>query len=335
MAMDFKDPSSRILLGSLGVSDAGRVALSQNCNPWLSLTFCNERPVRCFQTSAMNNALQFENVVFAGGGNRCFWQAGFWSVAAATLSWAPVRVAAVSAGSAIACALFSGRFDAGFAGYKQAIADNSRNLYLRNILRAQPVFPHASMYRDAILGSIDAGGLSRLHAGPEIMILLAYPPRWASPLMSVLLGAVAVGLNVWGQRDVHFSMGCRMGFKSLHVSVRECKTPGALADLILASSCVPPLTPQARRGGVALLDGGLVSNVPVEGLAQNPGDTLVLLTRPYAALPRIPGRLYVQPSQPVPVGAWDYTNESALQAAFDLGRSDGEQFCTLRGYAHR
>lgn len=94
---------------------------------------------------------------------------------------------------------------------------------------------------------------------------------------------------------------------------------------------MPPLTPQARRDGIALLDGSLVSNVPIEGVAQNAGETLVLLTRPFSKLPSVAGRTYVQPSRPVPVGAWDYTNEAAVQCAFDLGRRDGERFCAASG----
>lgn len=275
-------------------------------------------------------ALNFQNVVFAGGGNRCFWQAGFWSIAASTLHLDPVEVSAVSAGSAIACALFSGTFTRGFAGYKQAIAGNDRNLYLRNVLREQPVFPHGNMYRNAILGSIDKRALQRLHQGPDIRILISRPPPWASPRMAILLGMVAVGIEACNKNSVHFSMGSRIGFKPLYLSVRECKTPEALADLIVASSCVPPLTPQARRDGIALLDGGLVSNVPTDGLGVDQGNTLVLLTRQFSKLPTIPGRTYVQPSQPIPVGAWDYTNHAAVQSTFDLGCRDGEKFCASR-----
>ena len=269
---------------------------------------------------------QFENVVFAGGGNRCFWQAGFWSSAAPELGLKPSHVCAVSAGAAIACALFSGTFERGFAGYKEAIAHNHRNLYLRNLWRRQPMFPHGKMYRNAILGSIDQGALSRLHTGPEIRVLMSRPPRWASDRMALLLGAVAAGLDAIDKDAVHASAGSRMGFKPLLVPVRDCATPDALADLIIASSCVPPLTPQARRNGMALFDGGLVSNVPIEGIAHQGGTTLVLLTRQFDKLPRIAGRTYVQPSQPIPVGAWDYTDGAALQSAFDLGRRDGERF---------
>jgi predicted acylesterase/phospholipase RssA len=273
--------------------------------------------------------MHFDHVVFSGGGNRCFWQAGFWSVAAVALNLKPEGVAAVSAGSAMACALFSGTFERGFVGYKKAIAGNGRNVYLRNLLRERPVFPHGDMYRDAILGSIDAGALAQLHQGPEIRILMSCPPRWASRRMAIMLGALAFCVDALEKSAVHTSSGRNIGFKPFYRSVRECATPAELADLIIASSCVPPLTPQATRNGVSVFDGGLVSNVPTELVAAAGGHTLVLLSRQFRALPTVPGRTYVQPSQPIQVGAWDYTDHAALQSTFDLGRRDGEAFCEM------
>ena len=272
---------------------------------------------------------QFDSVVFAGGGNRCFWQAGFWTVAAPCLGLKPACIAAVSAGSAIACALFSGTFEQGFAHYLRAIAGNERNFYPRNLWRRRPAFPHGDMYRDAILRSIDWHALQRLHQGPEILILVSCPPRWANRPLAMLMGAVVVAADAWDSDSVHCTAGLRLGFKPLYLSIRECGTPEALADLIIASSCVPPLTPQAMRNGMALFDGGLVSNVPTECTAGAGARTLVLLTRKFPSLPEVPGRTYVQPSRPIPVGAWDYTNRSTLQATFDLGQRDGEAFARL------
>lgn len=272
-------------------------------------------------------APHYHNVVFAGGGNRCFWQAGFWSVAAGVLDLKPARVAAVSAGSAIACAIFSGGFEHGFRSFKQAIACNERNLYLRNLLGRQPVFPHGGMYRDAILSSISQPALFRLHQGPEILVLVSLPPRWASPGVAMVLAALATGIETWWRDGVHSTVGRSIGFEPAFIPVRECRTPESLADLIIASSCTPPLTPQARRNGVALLDGALVDNVPIEALTEESGKTLVLLTRRFKVLPSIPGRIYIQPSRQIPVSAYDYTDEVALQSAFDLGRRDAEAFC--------
>ena len=115
-------------------------------------------------------------------------------------------------------------------------------------------------------------------------------------------------------------------FRPEVVSVRACATPAALADLILASSCSPPMTSLLTWNGRHVLDGGVVDNVPVCALDDAPGETLVLLTRRYPALPAVPGRTYIQPSETIPVSAWDYTSPDGLQFAYDLGRRDGEAF---------
>jgi predicted acylesterase/phospholipase RssA len=271
--------------------------------------------------------VDFENIVFSGGGNRCFWQAGFWSVAAAQLKLKPKGIVAVSAGSAMACALFSGTFEHGFSHYKQAVTANKRNLYWHHLLQNRPLFPHGLIYRQAILNSIDDAALKRLHQGPEIRILMARAPRWASRRVAMVLGALASGIDSMGVVEVHPTCGVLMGFRPLHLSVRDCATPNDLANLIVASSCIPPLTPQARSEGMAVFDGGVVSNVPADWVHHQAGKTLVLLTRQFDSLPYIAGRTYVQPSEPIPVGAWDYTNGAAVQSTFDLGRRDGEAFC--------
>ena len=272
----------------------------------------------------------YEGIVFSGGGNRCFWQAGFWSVASETLNLKPSRVVAVSAGAAMACALFSGTFEQGFAGYKRAVAENESNFNLRNVLHKRPLFPHGKMYREAILDCINESALLRLHQGPDIRLLVSYPPYWASPRVALLLGMIATGVDSWRKNCMDDSLGQRIGFRPAFIPVRECATPDTLADLILASSCTPPLTPQVRRNGIALLDGGLISNVPTDGLAVARGESLVLLTRQCSKLPAIPGRTYVQPSEPIPVAAWDYTDDAAVQSTYDLGRRDGEKFCAWR-----
>jgi predicted acylesterase/phospholipase RssA len=270
--------------------------------------------------------MHFDQIVFSGGGNRCFWQAGFWSAIAPALQRPPTGVAAVSAGAAVACVLFAGTFESGFEDHKRAVQHNPYNLYVRNLLKAKPVFPHGAMYRSAILGSINSAALARLHRGPEITIVVARPPPWASRRLAVLLGAVSAGVGAWNAQHLHAAAALNLGFRPLHVSVRDCRTPEELADVIVASSCVPPLTPLMQHQGMPLLDGGLVGTVP-KGAARRPGGpTLVLLTRQFDQLPELSGTTFVQPSRPVPVGTWDYTDNTALQAAFELGQNDGAEF---------
>jgi predicted acylesterase/phospholipase RssA len=109
--------------------------------------------------------------------------------------------------------------------------------------------------------------------------------------------------------------------------VRECRTPEELANLVLHSSCTPPITPFYDREGDLVFDGGIVDPVPVEtaGSAQR---TLVLLTRtfPEDALPHRSDLIYVAPSQQIPVAKWDYTSPELVRRTFDLGQRDGERF---------
>ena len=140
------------------------------------------------------------------------------------------------------------------------------------------------------------------------------------------VAGLADALEHAARPSVHPRLARRLGFAAEYVSVRSCPSPEALADLVLASSCTPPFTPALAHGGRPALDGGIADNVPAAAVDADDGPTLVLLTRRYARLPRHPGRVYVQPSAPVAVSAWDYTDPAGIQAAFDLGRRDGEAF---------
>jgi predicted acylesterase/phospholipase RssA len=270
----------------------------------------------------------FAGVVFAGGGNRCLWQAGFWAAAAPRLRLAPRRVAATSAGAAIACVLLAGRTDEGLAHFKAATGANRRNAYPGNALRGLPVFPHAGMYRRALLELIDAPALVRLRGGPEIVVPITRAPRWLGPRSAFAVAGLADALEHLLAPRVHPRLARALGVAAEYASVRDCATPEALADLVLASSCTPPFTPLLAHAGRPALDGGIADNVPVA--AAGPGPTLVLLTRRYRALPAHPARTYVQPSRPVPVASWDYTDPDGLQAAFDLGLRDGAAFAASR-----
>ena len=268
----------------------------------------------------------FESVVLAGGGNRCFWHAGFWREVQGPLALAPRQIAAVSAAGAIACAITAGIGEEALRLFQTATRANPRNCYPRNFLGKDPVFPHERMYRKAVLDLFDPPALARVHAGPDIRMLLGHMPRWLGPRTGFLAASAAYNFDKHVRRVVHPTTPRAIGYRPEVVSVRECSTPETLADLILASSCSPPMTSSLKWKGRYVLDGGVVDNVPACALDGAPGATLVMLTRRYPALPDIPGRTYVQPSAKIPVGSWDYTSPEGIQAAYDLGRRDGEAF---------
>jgi len=281
---------------------------------------------------AGQQASPFDAVVFAGGGCRCFWQVGFWQVAAPALGIQPRVVIGTSAGSAFACAALSGATQQVLEDFKRRSADNAQNFYPRRLLSGERAFPHERMYRGCIVENIDDQVLTTLNATTDMRVLLTRPMR---PLasgrrirpMAALTVALATHYLNRRERMVHASWGYRLGFQPEVVSVRSCRSAAELADLILHSSCAPPLLPLYQRDRAAVLDGGLIDNAPADYVAPA-RSTLVLLSFRYDSwkIPRLPGRVYVQPSQEVPIAEWDYTSPDLIQATYDLGRRDGEAF---------
>lgn len=285
----------------------------------------------------------FEQVVFSGGGNRCWWQAGFWDVVAPAIGLKPRVIGGVSAGAATACMLYASDSQWTMRYYRDALKDNRRNAYWGNLFRrasdpshphAARVFPHAAIYRRALTDILGGTRFDRLKAeAPEIRIQFARLPRGLGPHAALAVGVVAYNLEKYWHRSLHPTFGRRIGFAPEVALMQDCDDIDDLVSLITASSCTPPFTPIEHRGGRPTLDGGMVDNVPVDAVDAGPS-TLVLLTRRY------PGRadtfdhlgwLYVQPSTKVAVSAWDYTDPPAMQATYDQGRRDGERFAD----AHR
>ncbi len=240
-------------------------------------------------------------------------------------------VGAVSAGSAFACAVFAGVLDDVVEDFKTRSANNPRNIYPRNLLRSEPVFPHEAIYRATIIHHMDDAALQRIRSGPDIRILLARPPRWLGARTGMVVGMLAYQLDRAARDQVHPNWARRLGFEGESVSARSCANGHELADLILQSSCTPPITPLYRRDARAVLDGGLVDAVPVETV-DGATSVLVMLSRHHgaSALPRIPGRTYVQPSRRPPIEKWDYSSPELIQQTYDLGRRDAEAFVAQR-----
>ncbi len=276
----------------------------------------------------MNKSTGFSSVVFAGGGSRCFWQLGFWNTAAPVLDIKPSVVAAVSAGAAFACFALASDGEDVLRYFKQATGNNRRNFYPANFFNTKPVFPHYKMYRDAILYSITDDSMTKLINGPDIRVLITRPPLWMGARLAAVIGVTAYNIEKHMFYPLHPVFTGGMGFSGEIVPVNECSTREELADLILQSSCAPPLLPVMKRGGRIALDGGMIDNVPTFILESLPGKKLVLLTRRYkeSVLADTGGFTYVQPSENIPITKWEYTDPEGLQYVYDLGRRDGDRF---------
>ena len=274
----------------------------------------------------------FDAVVFAGGGNRCLWQAGFYETVAPAIGLAPTFASGSSAGATIACMTLAGRAGRALEHFKEATGRNRRNVYPLNAWRKAPVFPHYEMYRRTIVESLGPDGFDKLRATADVRVQLTRLPPWLGPRLGAALGLAAYQVEKALSNPVHQAASRRLGFRPDVARVHDCADVEALADLLLASSCAPPFMPVLRHGGRVAIDGGVVENVPVAAVEGDAERILVLLTRTYApaSIPHVPGRTYVQPSRDLPIGKFDYTRPDGLQEAYDLGLEDGARYLTRR-----
>jgi predicted acylesterase/phospholipase RssA len=270
-------------------------------------------------------------LTLAGGGNRAFYQLGVLEQWGSRLVPELGVVAACSAGACVATLFFSGRSSEARTFWIERRSGVTRNLDFRRLLRGERLAPHAGVYRDTLVFAMRDGGLERLRALPFPLLVLAAGfharlPAWA---------AVALGLSAYNfekrvaPERIHPRLGRKLGFVPRVFDARECSTPEEVADLIMASSATPPFTPIGLFQKQALLDGGLVDNVPAFVAEAHPGVTknLIVLTRPYPA--SVTGvranRLYVGPSKPTPVDRWDYTRPDLVDQTVAMGALESQQ----------
>lgn len=272
-------------------------------------------------------------IVFAGGGNRAFYQLGLMNRWSERLLPRTAAIAACSAGACVAVILLSGRQEATRRFWMERRRGVTRNFEWERLLSGQRPTPHAPIYRDTLIHAMQDGGLERVRAQPfPLLVLASRFPRFLPAG-----GAVALGLGAYSlekrlfPRRLHPRLPRRLGFAPAVFDARECNTPEDVADLVIASSATPPFTPLGRYRAGTLLDGGLIDNAPAFVAEQVPGvaRTVVLLTRPYpeGVAGRRGRRLYVAPSVPVPVERWDYTRPERVDATIDMG----EREATLHG----
>lgn len=271
----------------------------------------------------------YDAIAFAGGGNRCYWQGGFYEAAGEKLDLKAPLMTAVSAGS---FALSYSLLGLGPKVRELVIAacgPHLRNIDFKGWRAGKPLYPVGAMYLDLLRNVFDDAALKALQAASNIQFAIARLPRGMPPVLGAALGIGAYQLEKKLFQPVHPKFGRKLGIRQEFVRVRDLTQASELHDLIIASGGVPPFMPVTKIGERAAFDGGLVDNVPVaplEPLEARGGRTLVLLTRRYKRLPEIPGRTYVQPSEPVPIKQFDITNADGFRRAYELGLKDGKAF---------
>src|SRR5436189_2660351 len=205
----------------------------------------------------------FKYLVLQAGGTKCAWQAGFLTALEAAGSFRPQAISAVSASSAVACAMVCRRLEFAVDCFKAAMANNRKNIYLSHLLKRQRIFPHAAIYRDALLRVFDQPSLEALYAGPDIQILVTRTSPRLPGYVGMMTGLSVCVFRGFGKHPWYRQIEEGLGFSKEFISVKRCVSPDELANLVLASSCTPPFTPWYSLHGRPVLDGGLIEDIPL------------------------------------------------------------------------
>lgn len=275
----------------------------------------------------------FEAVCFAGGGNRCYWQGGFWEAASGTLALKPRLVTGVSGGAWAACYALAGIGPAVRRDVIGACEAATRNVDWKGWRAGGALFPVGPLYRDLLESHLTEAVLADLRAKTDVRILIARPPGHLPNGLAVALGIGLYQIEKKVLAPVHPKGGRWLGFTPEFVRLRETASRTDWVDAMLASASVPPMVPVGMIAGAPAMDGGMVDNVPVqplEAVEAAGGRTLVLLTRRYRSLPQVAGRTYVQPSVTPPVKQFELTNPDGIRAAYETGLRDGEAFAAAQ-----
>jgi hypothetical protein len=276
----------------------------------------------------------FDAVVFAGGGNRCYWQGGFYEAAAPRLGLTPKLVVGVSAGAFAAAYSLLGIGPQACSRVYDGCGPHLKNFDVPAWRRGEPLCPVGPLYNELLARTIDDAALARLNAITDLRIAVTRMPRGVPPLAGAMLGIGAYQLEKHLLHPVHPRFGRVLGFRAEFVSVRALADVHGMHDVLMASSGVPPFMPVTLVNGMPAFDGGLVDNVPVEPLEpieSAGGRTLVLLTRLYKDVPVVAGRTYAQPSRKIDLSQFDVTNPDGIRAAYERGVKDGKAFAASLG----
>ncbi|MES2945573.1 MAG: patatin-like phospholipase family protein [Pseudomonadota bacterium] len=271
-----------------------------------------------------------ETLAFAGGGNRCWWQAGAISHLLQQGWKLPPQLVGTSAGAGVAASCITDGPKAALDACLRLYGANSHLFEWKGLARLRIRFAHQHIYPSWIASFVNSGNFASLQtSGTRLRVALTRPAPALGLAGSIAAGTVAYVIDKHLWNSIHPRLPRLFGLRQDFADLHQCHTFAEAQALLGAAAAAPPFMRSQRIGGVAAIDGGYTDNAPIHPQSeQEKSRTLVLLTRYYPRLPQLfhwLGRTYWQPSQRVPVSTWDCRANTTVEAAFALGERDARQ----------
>ena len=271
----------------------------------------------------MGDATLFDQVVFSGGGLRCFWQGGFLSVVEQELTLTPKRVTGVSGGALAGAAFIADRERALLDAMCTAFEECDSNLALLDP-DEDGITPHQKLYCRVVEDVMNADAAKRIADGPQFQILLAHPPETGAPTLTGMGLALTYEAELHTKNSPHFSWAEKLGLEANLIDANAAARNGDLVELICAAAVIPPVFEPPLWHGRRVVDGGMADQAPMP--EPDEGETLILLTRDYNRIPEVAGRHYISPSEETPADKIDFTDPQKLRDTWAHGERDGQRW---------
>lgn len=277
----------------------------------------------------MPSPVLFDAIGFAGGGNRCYWQSGFWEAFNGLHPQRPAYYVTVSAG-AYHCAMNLVGKAKTIRDAAIAFAEERRpDVAWKNLFLGRSPFVVGGLFDAFLTSMFDDRDLETLRRQPPILMQVSHPPAWMPSAVAALGSIAAYQVEKRLTGGAYSKAGRLLGLTPDWVSTHGMQTARDLIDAVLASSSVPPFMRVGRIRGRACLDGGLVDNPPLLKLTETEaagGRTLLLSTRHGRIPPTAENRTIVSPSEPITVNNFTIRDPDGLRRAYEIGLRDGERF---------
>ncbi|MFC3650995.1 patatin-like phospholipase family protein [Dyella humi] len=280
--------------------------------------------------------LEFDTIdtlVFAGGGNRCWWQAGALGFLTERGMCLPAQLVGTSAGAAVAASFLVQGTEKARQACLKLYAGNPRIFDWSALTAFKLKFAHQHIYPAWVDAFLNAATFTTLRdASSRLTVGLTRPARWLGMGGSVAAGTLAYLVDKYLWNSIHPRLPAWLGLRQDFMVLNDCPDIDTAQSLLIAAASAPPIMSARPVGGVHAIDGGYTDNAPIPAQSdEERSKTLVMLTRHYPKLPPLftwQGRTYWQPSQRIPVSTWDCTPKTTVNEAYDLGAQDGA--CALR-----
>jgi predicted acylesterase/phospholipase RssA len=171
----------------------------------------------------------FDAISFPGGGNRCYWQGGFFEALNEQFDLAPTLVVGVSAGA------FAGIYSLLGLGARvrelvfSGCGPHLKNFDLAGWRRGGPLYRVGAMYRALIAEVFDATALAKLNATVDFRLAIGRLPRGLPPVLGAALGVGTYQVEKHLFGPVHPTFGHRLGFRRNSSPYATCAPPTTLS----------------------------------------------------------------------------------------------------------